>query len=70
MTKIIGLDNGNTIFKNIFNSEAPSILAASNSSFGRPLKKVRANIIFQTLIAPGKIMDQIVFSIPKSFTTK
>src|SRR5699024_12658198 len=65
MTNITGLESGNTIFKKICRSVAPSISAACLSSFGNPLKKVLTNIIFQTPIEPGKIMAHGVSNIPK-----
>ena len=40
---IAGLVNGRTIFKNILNSEVPSILAASNNSFGKAYIKFLMN---------------------------
>ena len=63
------LDSGSTIFTKIVRSLAPSSLADSNNSSGISEKKVLIMIMYQTLMAPGRMIAQMLFIRPADCTT-
>ena len=68
---MIGFDSGSTICEKNRRSLAPSRREHSSSSCGMVVwKKVRVTISCHTLTAPGRIIAQIVLSIPRSRTTR
>ena len=55
MTTRIGIERGNMMLKTMVKGLAPSMNAASSSSFGRAMMKFLAMIRYQAFVARGSI---------------
>src|ERR1041384_2662661 len=69
-TAKIGLHSGTVIFQNAFNSDAPSMLAASYNSRGKLSKNPFSRKIENPFASPGSTNAQYVLSSPSSLMSR